>query len=138
MRWGPRLGAAYQIDPKTVVRGGIGLMYNTSARFGIAGRSLDLTIRSPLRRLGNPRWCWEPACRLTYQQIAWPNFDPNYYPVFGRSPEAGPPNVFDQNSARPARQLQWSIGLQREIFRDLVVEASYVGNVGVGGRRIRR
>ena len=40
-------------------------------------------------------------------------------------------NVFDQNAARPARQLQFSIGLQREIYRDLVVEASYVGNTGV-------
>jgi hypothetical protein len=68
---------------------------------------------------------------LTYQQIAWPNFNPNYYPVFGRSPGAGPPNVFDQNAARPARQLQFSIGLQREILRDLVIEASYVGNTGV-------
>ncbi len=37
----------------------------------------------------------------------------------------------DPNSGRPARQYQWSIGLQREISKDLVVEASYVGNRGV-------
>ena len=33
--------------------------------------------------------------------------------------------------ARPARQYQWSIGFQREIFKNLVVEASYVANRGV-------
>jgi hypothetical protein len=37
----------------------------------------------------------------------------------------------DQNAGRPGRQYQWSIGLQREIHRNLVVEASYVANRGV-------
>ncbi|HEV8414478.1 MAG TPA: carboxypeptidase regulatory-like domain-containing protein [Bryobacteraceae bacterium] len=129
--WGPRLGAAYQIDRKTVVRGGIGLMYNTSARIGIAGRSLGSNNPFTSPSFGEPAMVLGTGVQATYQQIAWPNFNPNYYPVFGRSPGAGPANVFDQNAARPARQLQWSIGLQREIFRDLVVEASYVGNVGV-------
>ena len=34
-------------------------------------------------------------------------------------------------SARPPRTLQWSIGIQREVTKDLVVEVSYVGNRGV-------
>src|SRR5207249_6268831 len=37
----------------------------------------------------------------------------------------------DRNAGRPARQYQWSIGFQREIMRDMVVEASYVANRGV-------
>jgi hypothetical protein len=37
----------------------------------------------------------------------------------------------DPNAGRPARQYQWSVGLQREIVKDLVVEASYVANRGV-------
>lgn len=129
--WGPRLGAAYQIDQKTVLRGGIGLMYNTSARIGIAGRSLGSSNPFTSPSFGESAMVLGSGVPLSYQQIAWPNFNPNYYPVFGRSPGTGPANVFDQNAARPARQLQWSIGLQREIFRDLVVEASYVGNTGV-------
>ena len=39
--------------------------------------------------------------------------------------------MLDPNAGRPARQSQWSVGIQREITRDLVVEASYVGNRGV-------
>jgi hypothetical protein len=39
--------------------------------------------------------------------------------------------MLDQNAGRPPRQNEFSIGLQREITSNLVVEASYVGNRGV-------
>ena len=41
------------------------------------------------------------------------------------------PNLLDPNAGRPARLMQWTIGLQREISRNLVVEANYVANRGV-------
>jgi hypothetical protein len=41
------------------------------------------------------------------------------------------PTMLDPNAGRPARLMQWNIGMQREINRNLVVEASYVGNRGV-------
>jgi hypothetical protein len=66
---------------------------------------------------------------LPRSQNQWPNFDPGQFPKQGSLTS---PNVFyDQNAGRPARQWQWSIGLQRELMRDLVVEASYVANRGV-------
>ena len=37
----------------------------------------------------------------------------------------------DPNAGRPPRQIQWSVGFQREVSRNLVVEATYVGNRGV-------
>ena len=36
-----------------------------------------------------------------------------------------------RNSGRPERVNQWNISLQREVVRDIVVEAAYVGNRGV-------
>jgi hypothetical protein len=36
----------------------------------------------------------------------------------------------DPNAGRPARQEQWSIGFQREITRNTVVDVTYVGNRG--------
>jgi hypothetical protein len=39
--------------------------------------------------------------------------------------------LLDPNAGRPPRQNQWSIGIQREITRNIVAEASYVGNRGV-------
>ncbi len=130
--WGPRLGAAYQINSKTVLRGGIGLMYNTTARIGIAGRSLGSQNQVVPPSFGLPAMKLETGfTTLTLAAIRWPNFSPDYFPVRGASPGAANGNVFDQNAGRPSRQLQWSFGVQREIFRDLVIEASYVGNTGV-------
>src|SRR5258708_29639233 len=40
------------------------------------------------------------------------------------------PNVVDPNGGRPPRVNQWNISLQRQITKDLAVEAAYVGNRG--------
>src|SRR6185437_9794014 len=40
-------------------------------------------------------------------------------------------SYLDPGAARPPRQNQWSIGLQREITPNTVIEAAYVGNRGV-------
>jgi hypothetical protein len=37
----------------------------------------------------------------------------------------------DPNAGRPARQYQWSIGFQREITKNTVVDLAYVGNRGI-------
>jgi hypothetical protein len=37
----------------------------------------------------------------------------------------------DPNAGRPARQYQWSVGFQRELNHNLVVDLTYVGNRGV-------
>jgi hypothetical protein len=51
-------------------------------------------------------------------------------PTAGLLPPSSPNTVFSP-SARPPRTVQWSIGLQREIQKDLVAEAMYVGKRGV-------
>jgi hypothetical protein len=59
----------------------------------------------------------------------WPSFDAGV----GQAPGTviAFPALLDPNAGRPARLMQWNIGLQREFGRNLVVEASYVGNRGV-------
>jgi hypothetical protein len=61
----------------------------------------------------------------------WPNFDPGQTPLPGQTTGFTGFTLLDRNAARPPRQAQYSIGVQREITADLVVEASYVGNRGV-------
>jgi hypothetical protein len=56
----------------------------------------------------------------------WPSLDRGQYPPEGTL--SAPPVAFDQNGGRPPRIMQWSIGIQREIFKDLMIEASYVGS----------
>jgi hypothetical protein len=60
-----------------------------------------------------------------------PNFSAGSYPNPNFPANVnGPMSIVDQNAGCPARQIQWSIGLQRELARNSVVEASYVGNRG--------
>src|SRR5215472_3825530 len=63
--------------------------------------------------------------------LPWPNPSAGAYPN-PNFPAAlnGITSVVDQNAGRPARQVQWSVGLQREIISDLVVDVAYVGNRG--------
>ena len=126
--YAPRLGVSYQVHSKTVLRGGIGLSYSMSQGGGQGSAGANQTLTNPSSV--------DPAMILS-QGIplspTWPNLVPNLYPSTATSIAAGPPAV-DQNYGRPARMLQYNVGLQREISRDLVVEASYVGNRGVWWR----
>ena len=121
---GPRLGAAYQIDPKTVLRAGWGINYqfiaasaggivSTNGAYPLAGINPYVNISSP----------------GSIVQPAWPVTDPNRYPVLGTV--SGAPVMPDANQLRPPRINQWSVGIQREITRSFIMEASYVANRGV-------
>jgi hypothetical protein len=66
---------------------------------------------------------------LTYADIAWPNFSPGLYPRPGQL-TPGIPAVVDPNAGRPGRQIQWSIGVERELAPNLLVDVAYVGNRG--------
>jgi hypothetical protein len=59
----------------------------------------------------------------------WPVFNSGLYPALPGQ-LTSPPFAVDRNAGRPGRQLQWSIGLQRELARNLVVEATYIGTRG--------
>ncbi|PWU02362.1 MAG: hypothetical protein C5B51_20940 [Terriglobia bacterium] len=136
---GPRLGIAYQITPKTVLRMGAGLAYGTAPNQANLGRSSNdfLTLSAPgfgeapsLFRDGNPLG---PGNRFGNPVLVWPDFTPRY-PIEvapGVRPPSSPFISIDRNSGRPPRIFQWSIGVQRELSQNLVVEAAYVGNRGV-------
>ncbi|MBV8844265.1 MAG: TonB-dependent receptor [Bryobacterales bacterium] len=128
--FGPRLGAAYQITPKTVFRAGFGVAYDGTATgsTGTASASANNAFSAPA--FGAASMVLANGVPPAYV-LPWPNFNTGAYPNpnFPASLN-GMASVVDQNAGRPARQIQWSVGLQREIARDLVVEASYVANRG--------
>jgi hypothetical protein len=132
LAFGPRFGAAYQLAPKTVLRAGFGIAYTGTPQYNLGGGAISATNPiGPSPNAGLPIMTLSTGVPLTAQQIAWPNFDVGRYPVLNAPFGAGPAQTYDQNSGRPARQYQWSIGGQREIVRNLVVEASYVANRGI-------
>ena len=127
--FGPRLGGAYQITPKTVLRAGFGIMYDGTDNNNRTTSSVGSSNPFSSPAFGQPAMTLSQGIPLTSQQIAWPNFSSGYYPLPGTL--TPPPFVIDPNGGRPARQYMWSVGLQREIARNLVVEASFVGNRGI-------
>jgi Carboxypeptidase regulatory-like domain/TonB dependent receptor len=130
--FGPRVGAAYQINSKTVLRAGAGLTYGVVQT--PQGIQYSLANYYSFNATGygiSPSPNGFPAAN-PYPNVTWPNYNPGRLPVEtqGLLPPSSPNTIFSP-SARPPRILQWSIGVQREIQRDLVVEATYVGNRGV-------
>jgi hypothetical protein len=146
---GPRIGGAYQITPKTVLRGGWGLIYNQTGTAGggitTPGSGITTAMIAATNTVGSPG-LGGPA---TYLQtgipaqsiLPYPNLNPGIFPANGlgftptlpASPVGGYSGVGlqDPYAGKPARQNQWSIGIQRELTHDLVIEGAYVGNRGV-------
>lgn len=123
---GPRLGIAYQINSKTVVRGGFGIVY-TSTGTTSGSSTNSATSGTP----GYAQWAFQLQDGVPANVAPkWPAFDPGVNPTPG-TVSGSPSTYLDPNATRPARQAQWSVGIQREISRNLVVEASYVANRGV-------
>ena len=123
--FGPRIGAAYQINTKTVFRAGIGVSYTRTAANNFQSYAVGANTPYSAPGFGDPAYLLQNG--LPYK-VTFPNFDP------GQQPYAGIPtgtlNYFDRNAGRPARTVNFSAGIQREVARNLVVEASYVGNRG--------
>ena len=61
--------------------------------------------------------------------IIWPNLDQDKYPFYNNGVGApNNPSIYIDPNNRPGRVLTFSISLQREVIRNLVVDLSYVGN----------
>jgi hypothetical protein len=132
--FGPRLGAAFQINSKTVLRGGAGVSYgllqtpagtsySTADYYQVNATGYGVTPVPNGLAGGNP-----------YPNVKWPDFSPGKYPVpSGGLLPPGNPFIYYAPEARPPRILQWSIGIQRELQKDIVVQATYVGNREVWG-----
>ncbi len=133
--FGPRLGVAYQIDPKTVFRGGWGINYQ------FVQAAAGSTISSPGAynvQANSPSYI-PTADQYVNDQVpgfiqtpVYPITNPYQCPLPGAT-SCGTNTVTapDSQQNRPPRINQYSLGLQREITRNMLIEASYVGNHAV-------
>jgi TonB dependent receptor len=111
----PRIGAAYQITPKTVVRGGFGLFYDLGyGGFGAASGDF------PYDRLNFADFSPPVPFDLTS-----PAFQP---PPFSTTINA---NVLDISAVDPNLRLpftlQWNAAIERELGANQRLTATYVG-----------
>ena len=131
---GPRIGAAYQLMPKTVLRAGWGITYaetnlgQSSALSTLgAGGWNTLSYSSPT--YGAPALILSNGLNYSLADLYNVTYNAGIRPSPGQI--NSPPNMIDPNAGRPPRVSQWNVSLQREITKDLVLEAAYVGNRGV-------
>lgn len=122
--WGPRLGLAYQLDPKTTIRAGAGRSFSRVTAVQGSGHFAGF--------IG---------------QYVFNNADQGITPTFkldqGLPPYVLPPSIDPafsngndvdywqgQEATRAPENLFWSFTVQREVLRNTVVEAGYNANVG--------
>ena len=123
---GPRLGLSHQIDSRTVLRAGIGIVYNATTT--AAGQTSNSAASNALpANSGQITGLFKDGIPANVVAV-WPSFDAAVGQGVGTV--IGMPNLLDRNAGRPARLLQFNIGVQRELTRNTVVEASYVANRG--------
>jgi hypothetical protein len=123
--WGPRLGLAYSVNDKTVIRAGYGISY---MHFNRVGSADELGINGPqvvfgLLTQSIPAGGSVPSTFITTQQG---------YPASFTSPSSFNPLIAN-NAYIPADTKwpyiqNWMFSVQREILKNTVLEVAYTGN----------
>ncbi|MDZ4802624.1 MAG: carboxypeptidase-like regulatory domain-containing protein [Bryobacteraceae bacterium] len=133
LMWMPRIGIAYQIRPKTVLRTGYGLFYGSIGSFksqaNLAGFSQTTPVQATqdsglsfIANLNNPL-----PNGLLSPIGAGGGLETN----LGQNI-----SFFPKDRQMPYAQ-RWSFGLQQEVKGGFVIESSYVGNRGTNLQAIR-
>ena len=145
---GPRLGLAYSLNAKTVIRAGYSIMYThrggTGGRggartgTGTLGLSASLAFTS-LDQGISPAFYWDQGVPA-YQKP--PFIDPTYGTAFngitatGATMQFGDPSIGGQ----PPRYQNWNFGIDRAVTSTLTAGVAYIGSnghyEGGGGRSI--
>ena len=123
--FGPRLGIAYQINPKTVFRGGFAVSYAQTEYLEMDTLRMGSDVLyGPSTQYGIPFSQLKNGSPIV---PVFPNFDPAQIPA---SPGAADTLGIDRHAGYPPRMIMWNIGIQRELSKNMSLEVSYVGNRG--------
>ena len=117
--WAPRLGLAYQLQRRTVLRSGAGVFYAGQGALGANGRPLiNFPFTNAVTSQGTPT---QPALQL----------NAGLPPNFLGSPTTPPPNlnwqVWATNFPLPTI-YQWNLAVQHEVMQGLSLTVAYVGS----------
>jgi hypothetical protein len=125
LNFGPRLGLAYNLNPKTVIRSGYGISYVHNNRVGSAdllGINGPQVVIATIDQVPVVNGQVNPAFRTTQQGYPTGLSDPaNFDPVKSNI-------TYIPKDLRWPYVQTWFLSVQRELVKNLVLEVSYTGN----------
>ena len=134
---GPRLGAAYRLNDKTVLRAGYSIMYaralgsRTIGRQGLSQLGYNATNNSTSPGNNAPAYYWDSGVPPIAQ--APPFIDPTYGTGYITSNPTGVQNPVygdPQLGGKPPYYLNWNFGLQRSLTGNMTVGVTYTASTG--------
>jgi len=134
----PRVGLAYQYDPKTVIRLGYGRSFDIGvfvSNFGhVVTQNLPVLANQDLSDSSQIAGATDNRSAIFTLTQGPPQLTPITIPSDGLLPLRGPANAVDPR-IRPTRQRlptldAWNATLQRQITSTLNLEVAYIGNKG--------
>ena len=122
----PRLGFAYQLAPRTTLRGGYGIFFDTAGVNKTAGQQAGFSQATPIQASINSG--------LTYVATNANPLPSGLLPPRGAegglSTNLGQSVTFYPEHRKRAYVQRWSFGVQQQVAGQFLVEATYVGNRG--------
>jgi hypothetical protein len=143
---GPRLGLAYQVDPKTVIRASYGVMYTHgngvgggNGTAGGAGNTLGFsaspTFSSNAQLLGGLNWGGNNSAFPSYApplgRASGPAFGTGFTTTTGYTGAPSSVSYYDPYlGGRAPQYINWSFGFQHQWTDTFTTSMSYVGSQG--------
>ncbi len=118
----PRLGYAYQITPKLVMRSSLGLYYNADGIIQLSMQGIGVSASFP-----SPDGGFTPAYN------SWDNPMPSFNTNFVRNPSilnAQTIGWYRPDYVRASQVLSWTAGFQYELSPSMVADVTYIGKHG--------
>ncbi len=117
---GPRLGFAYNVASKTVIRGGFGKYFSYQSN-----SSGDNQTKNPPYN-GNTQWSYSANdfAGSTPISAGFPAARPSQYPIANQAYVYWPYNYSDPSV------LEWNLNVQRQLWSNSVLSVAYVGGKG--------
>ncbi len=118
--WAPRLGLAYSILPKTVIRGGFGVSYVHFNRSG-AGNLLPINGPQVVNAVINQSPA-QPGFLTTQQGFPAGLTDPaNFNPLTANI-------TYMPSNTKHSYVMSWFFSVQHEVAKNTLIDVAYVGN----------
>jgi hypothetical protein len=131
--WAPRVGFAFNLTPKTVLRSGYGISYIHFNRLGgenILSYNGPTVIEVSISQLPANRLCAADEASPNCFRTAMMGLPQNLITPERYSPLTARTNYTPADN-RTAYVQSWHLTVQRELARDLVLDVAYVGNRGL-------